>query len=37
MLSLHLLQNCLVFINALVLQQVLKRPHWTKRLVRAAT
>ncbi len=32
MLSLHLLQNCLVFINTLMLQQVLKRPHWTKRL-----
>ncbi len=32
MLSLHLLQNCLVYINTLMLQQVLKQPHWAKRL-----
>jgi len=32
MLSLHLLQNCLVFINALMMQQVLARPHWQRRL-----
>ncbi len=32
MLSLHLLQNCLVYINTLMLQQVLKKPHWAKRL-----
>ncbi len=28
MLSLHLLQNCMVFVNTLMLQQVLARPHW---------
>ena len=27
MLSLHLLQNCMVFVNTLMLQQVLARPH----------
>jgi len=32
MLSLHLLQNCLVYINTLMLQQVLKRPQWAQRL-----
>jgi hypothetical protein len=32
MLSLHLLQNCMVFINTLMLQQVLARPHWSDRL-----
>ncbi len=32
MLSLHLLQNCLVFINTLMMQQVLARPHWQRRL-----
>jgi len=32
MLSLHLLQNCLVFINTLMMQQVLTRPHWQRRL-----
>ena len=32
MLSLHLLQNCMVFVNTLVLQQVLTRPHWAGRL-----
>ena len=30
MLSLHLLQNCMV--NTLMLQQVLAQPHWTGRL-----
>ena len=32
MLSLHLLQNCMVYINTLMLQQVLGRPHWANRL-----
>jgi hypothetical protein len=32
MLSLHLLQNSLVYINTLMLQNVLNRPHWEKRL-----
>src|SRR3954469_6702152 len=32
MLSLHLLQNCMVFVNTLMLQQVLARPHWAGRL-----
>lgn len=32
MLSLHLLQNCMVFVNTLMLQQVLARPHWAERL-----
>lgn len=32
MLSLHLLQNCLVYINTLMMQQALSLPHWTQRL-----
>lgn len=32
MLSLHLLQNSLVYINTLMMQQVLARPHWQRRL-----
>jgi TnpA family transposase len=32
MLSLHLLQNCMVFVNTLMLQQILARPHWASRL-----
>lgn len=32
MLALHLLQNCMVYINTLMLQQVLAQPHWTKKL-----
>ena len=32
MLSLHLLQNCLVYVNTLMLQQVLARPHWANQL-----
>ena len=32
MLSLHLLQNCMVFVNTLMLQQMLARPHWANRL-----
>ena len=32
MLSLHLPQNCMVYVNTLMLQQVLAQPHWTGRL-----
>ena len=32
MLSLHLLQNCMVYINTLMVQQVLARPEWKGRL-----
>ena len=32
MLALHLLQNCMVYIDALMMQQVLARPHWAGRL-----
>jgi TnpA family transposase len=32
MLALHLLQNCLIYINTLMLQQVLARPHWSQKL-----
>jgi len=32
MLSLHLLQNCMVYINTLMIQQILKQPHWRNRL-----
>ena len=28
MLSLHLLQNCMVYINTLMLQQILAQPKW---------
>jgi hypothetical protein len=31
-LSSHLLQNCMVYVNTLMLQQVLAQPHWTGRL-----
>jgi TnpA family transposase len=41
MLALHLLQNCMVYINTLMLQQVLARPSWsgmlTARDLRALT
>lgn len=33
MVSLHLLQDCMVLVNPLMLQQVLARPHWTDRLM----
>jgi len=29
MLALHLLQNCMVYINTLMLQQILARPPWS--------
>jgi TnpA family transposase len=32
MLSLHLLQNCMVYVNTLMVQQVLARPAWQGRL-----
>lgn len=32
MLSLHLLQNCMVYINTLMLQQVIAQPHWANKL-----
>jgi Tn3 transposase DDE domain len=32
MLALHLLQNCMVYINTVMMQQVLARPHWAERL-----
>lgn len=32
MLALHLLQNCLIYINTLMLQQVLGQPRWAGRL-----
>ena len=32
MLGLHLLQNCMVYVNTLMIQQVLTRPEWKGRL-----
>jgi hypothetical protein len=32
MVALHLLQNCLTYINTLMLQKVLSRPHWAQKL-----
>ena len=32
MLALHLLQNCMVYVNTLMVQQVLAHPHWVERL-----
>jgi len=32
MLALHLLQNCMVYINTLMLQRVLAQPHWSGKL-----
>ena len=32
MLALHLLQNCMVYINTLMQQQVLAQPHWSGKL-----
>jgi TnpA family transposase len=28
MLALHLIQNCMVYINTLMIQKVLAHPHW---------
>lgn len=32
MLALHLLQNCMIYINTLMLQQLLAEPHWENKL-----
>ena len=32
MLSLQLLQNCMVYVNTLMLQKLLDKPHWQGRL-----
>jgi TnpA family transposase len=32
MLALHLLQNCMVYVNTLMIQRVLDRPQWVNRL-----
>lgn len=32
MLSLHLLQNCLVYVNTLMIQRVLGEPIWAERM-----
>jgi TnpA family transposase len=32
MLALHLLQNCMIYINTLMLQKVLSQPHWSQKL-----
>lgn len=34
MLCLHLLQNCLVYVNTLMLQRVLEDEHWRARMTR---
>jgi hypothetical protein len=31
---LHLLQNCMIYVNTLMLQQVLAQPHWRQKLER---
>ena len=35
MLSLHLLQDCMVYVNTLMLQEVLAQHHWQGRLTEA--
>jgi Tn3 transposase DDE domain len=32
MLALHLLQNCMIYVNTLMLQQVLAQTHWRQKL-----
>lgn len=32
MLALHLIQNCMVYINTLMIQKILSKPHWKGRL-----
>jgi hypothetical protein len=32
MLALHLLQNCMIYVNTLMLQRVLAQPHWRQKL-----
>jgi TnpA family transposase len=31
MLALHLLQNCVIYVNTLMIQKVLSRPHWAQK------
>ncbi len=31
MLALHLLQNCMIYINTLMIQEVLSQPHWERK------
>jgi Tn3 transposase DDE domain len=33
--ALHLIQNCMVYINTLMIQKVLAQPHWHGRLTPA--
>jgi hypothetical protein len=33
MLALHLIQNCMVYVNTLMIQRVLALPHWQGRLM----
>ena len=30
MLALHLIQNCMVYVNTLMIQRVLAQPHWNR-------
>jgi TnpA family transposase len=30
--ALHLLQNCMIYVNTLMIQQVLGQPHWREKL-----
>jgi hypothetical protein len=32
MLALHLIQNCMVYVNTLMIQKVLAQPHWQGKL-----
>lgn len=32
MLSLHLIQNCMVYINTLMIQKILSQPQWQNRM-----
>jgi hypothetical protein len=32
MLALHLIHNCMIYINTLMLQQMLAQPHWRQKL-----
>jgi TnpA family transposase len=32
MLALHLIQNCMVYINTLMIQKLLAQPHWQGKL-----
>ncbi len=32
MLALHLLQSCMIYVNTLMLRQVLAQPHWSRKL-----